>query len=159
MDPLPYLCGVVVVHLVVVVPLVVAALATVVVAAVAVVAAVPAAAAVAAETAGAADLAEETAGASGLPPPPGPAATNLRRESQTATITLELPAARLPQCELHHHLVCAVKTECLGGEQQQEDELRSKTEDQQCSMSSEDRLSLMSCFGWRRLLSRTEEVA
>ena len=116
------MCGVVVVHLVVVVPLVVAVLATVVVAAVAVVAAVPAAAAVAAETAGTADLAEATAGASGLPPPPGPAATNLRRESHTATVMPELPAKRLPQCELHHrHLVRAVQTAGFGEEQRQLD--------------------------------------
>ena len=106
-----------VVHLVVV-PLVVAVLATVAVAAVA---AEPAAAAVAAETAGTADLAEVTAGASGLPPPPGPAGTNLRHESHTATMMPELPAKRLPQCELHRQLVCAVQTECFGGEEQQQD--------------------------------------
>ena len=94
-----------VVHLVVV-QLVVAVLATVAGAAVAV---VLAAADVAAETAGAADLAEATAGASGLPPQQGPAATNLRHESHTATMMPELPAKRLPQCELHHrHLVHAV---------------------------------------------------
>ena len=102
----------------VVVPLVVAVLATVAVAAVA----AALAAAVAAETAGTADLAEETAGVSGLPPPPGPAATNLRHESHTATMMPELPAKRLPQCELHHrHLVHAVQTAGFGEEQQQLD--------------------------------------
>ena len=102
-----------------VVQLVVAVLATV--AAVAVVAAH--AAAVAVETAETAAIAEETAGASGLPPPPGPAATDLRRESHTATVMPELPAKRLPQCELHHHHLVhvVVQTAWFGGEKQQQD--------------------------------------